>query len=157
MTRDSRRAFTITQKHEILYQQDGKCANCFKKLDIRVVEYDHIKAWAAKGRTITQNGAALCPNCHRLKTHHERLKAIEKPKKSDKPKTMPKLLSKQELNALPVTKLREIAKNHGIKVVGTAYENILWGTTYTNPPTRRQYINKLFGLASVKDLKPISK
>ena len=72
--RDTRRAFTQTQKNEILYQQDGKCAKCHAKLDLRVVEFDHIRAWAAQGRTVTQNGAGLCPTCHRLKKHRERLK-----------------------------------------------------------------------------------
>jgi len=37
--RDSRRAFTITQKKEIWVQQKGKCAICHKKLDPRTVEY----------------------------------------------------------------------------------------------------------------------
>ena len=97
------------------------------------------------------------PNANAPKMVVAKKVTAKKPKKSDKTKTMPKLLSKQELGALPVTKLREIAKNHDIKIVGTTYENIIWGTTYTNPPTKRQYINKLFGLASDKDLKPISK
>lgn len=37
--RDTRRAFTQTQKQEILYQQDNKCAFCHKKLDPRDIEY----------------------------------------------------------------------------------------------------------------------
>lgn len=50
--------------------------SCHKLLDIRTVEYDHIKPWADKGRTINENGVALCRNCHGLKTHNERSKKI---------------------------------------------------------------------------------
>jgi len=82
--RDSRRAFSTTQKHEILYQQNGKCAICRKQLDFRAVDYDHKKPWADGGRTITINGRALCKDCHGIETHKTRLKKVEKkPKKQD--------------------------------------------------------------------------
>lgn len=35
--RDGRRAFTQTQKNEILYQQNSKCAKCHEMLDPSVV------------------------------------------------------------------------------------------------------------------------
>jgi hypothetical protein len=79
--RDKRRAFALSQKHEIWTQQDGKCAGTYcghKKLDPRTVEYDHKKPWASRGRTITTNGRALCANCHKIETHKKRLKKVEK-------------------------------------------------------------------------------
>ena len=76
--RDSRRAFNSTQKKEILHQQDYKCAKCHKKLDLRATHFHHEKPWASGGRTITQNGRALCANCHKIATHETRLKRIEK-------------------------------------------------------------------------------
>lgn len=79
--KDKRRSFTQLQKKEILHQQNYKCAKCHKKLDIRTVEFDHIKAWAEKGKTSIKNGAALCPNCHRLKTHSHTLTKVEKKSK----------------------------------------------------------------------------
>ena len=79
--KDSRRTFTRTQKNEIWAQQNGKCANCHKRLDPRTVEYDHIRPWADKGKTIKENGAALCAECHKLKTHKDRLDNIEKESK----------------------------------------------------------------------------
>lgn len=78
--RDSRRSFTQTQRKEILAQQNNKCAKCHKPLDPRAIQYDHVKPWADKGRTITQNGAALCSICHDIKTHGDRLKKIENKK-----------------------------------------------------------------------------
>ena len=76
--RDSRRSFSSTQKKEIWAQQNGKCGECHENLDIRTVEYDHVKPWADKGRTITENGSALCPQCHKLKSHKEMHKKINK-------------------------------------------------------------------------------
>lgn len=83
--RDSRRTFNQTQKNEIWAQQNGKCANCHNGLDPRTTEYDHVKPWADKGKTIIVNGAALCANCHKLKSHKDRIKKVDKkrPKKED--------------------------------------------------------------------------
>lgn len=50
--KDTRRSFTQTQKNEILYQQDNKCASSLchhKKLDPRATEFDHKKPWASGG------------------------------------------------------------------------------------------------------------
>jgi len=77
-TRDSRRAFSQTQRNHIFAQQDGKCAECHEKLDFTTVRYHHAKPWAYGGRTITVNGRALCPNCHAKITHKERLKKVDK-------------------------------------------------------------------------------
>ncbi len=79
VARDKKRAFSTTQKNQILYQQNNKCGKCHKPLDMRAIEYHHIKPWSAGGRTITVNGAALCPTCHKIIGHEERLKEQEKP------------------------------------------------------------------------------
>lgn len=84
--RDSRRAFTRTQKNEILSQQNNKCARCHKRLDMRDVHFHHKKPWADKGRTITQNGRAVDGSCHNIITHQDRLKKIEGKKKTTKRK-----------------------------------------------------------------------
>jgi len=83
--RDSRRSFLSTQRKEILYQQDNKCAKCHEKLDPRAIHFHHIKPWSSGGRTITQNGAALCPKCHEILTHKERLRKVDKKRKKRKP------------------------------------------------------------------------
>jgi len=89
ITRDIRRSFTITQKNDLRHQQDNRCASdeCkHSKLDQRTIHYHHIKPWAAGGKTITQNGAALCPDCHELIKHKTNLKNAEK-RGEKKPKT----------------------------------------------------------------------
>jgi len=128
--RDKRRAFTITQKNNILYQQDNKCAICHRKLDIRIVEYDHIKAWSAEGKTIVKNGAALCPNCHRKKTFSQRLKAV------DKPKTENPLATRKQLNEITLAQLKLLARKHNITVSGSVYESIMWGSKRVAPTKR---------------------
>lgn len=83
-SRDKRRSFTKTQQTEILQQQKGKCAICHKSLDFRAIDYDHKKPWAAEGRTITENGRALHPNCHAIVTHDARLRKVEPKRKQRK-------------------------------------------------------------------------
>ncbi|MDH5744583.1 MAG: HNH endonuclease, partial [Candidatus Aminicenantes bacterium] len=82
--RDSRRAFNQTQKKAILHQQDYKCAKCHEKLDLRATHFHHEKPWASGGRTITENGRALCSKCHDILSHKERLKQTDK-KRRKKP------------------------------------------------------------------------
>lgn len=84
--RDRRRSFTKTQKNEILYQQDNKCARCHNKLDPRSTEFDHEKPWASGGRTVVVNGRALCANCHKVVSHETRLKKVDNKPKSTKKK-----------------------------------------------------------------------
>lgn len=79
--RDPRRGFRITQQKQIWAQQNGKCASCKKRLNPLSTQYDHIKPWADKGRTLKENGAALCSNCHSEKTSNERLTKLEKKKR----------------------------------------------------------------------------
>ncbi len=83
--RDSRRRFTENQQKHILSQQNGRCAICKERLDPLITEYDHIRPWADKGKTIIENGAALCRNCHGKKTSKEQLKKTERPRK-EKPR-----------------------------------------------------------------------
>jgi len=78
--KDSRRSFSPTQKKAILSQQDHKCASCHEKLDI-AIHFHHAKPWSSGGRTIVQNGRALCANCHEKVTHKDRLKRVDKKRK----------------------------------------------------------------------------
>ncbi|MBI2173267.1 MAG: HNH endonuclease [Candidatus Aenigmarchaeota archaeon] len=79
--KDSRRKFTKTQEKYIIYQQNSKCAVCHKQLDPRDIEFDHQKSWADGGRTITENGRAVCGSCHNIITHEQRRKNLDKKRK----------------------------------------------------------------------------
>ena len=80
-TKDSRRSFGSDQRKKILYQQDNKCAVCHEKLDPRAIHFHHAKPWSSGGRTIVANGRALCPKCHEILSHEERLKKTDKKRK----------------------------------------------------------------------------
>jgi nitrate/TMAO reductase-like tetraheme cytochrome c subunit len=87
--RDKKRAFTQTQKKEILYAQNNKCAICHKSLDPRDIEYDHKTPWADKGHTKVKNGRAVCGSCHNIKTHKDKLKKVEGKKSNKKTSVNP--------------------------------------------------------------------
>lgn len=140
LARDKRRAFTQTQKNEILHQQDNKCAKCHKKLDPRAIEFDHVKGWAAQGRTVIQNGAALCPTCHTLKTHNDRLTNIEKGNVTS-------------LKELSMKQLKYLAEKHGIKIRAKVISD-LWESKKINP-TKKQYLAKLTNVVTAQDLRSI--
>jgi 5-methylcytosine-specific restriction endonuclease McrA len=80
--RDSRRAFTQSQRNDIWDKQNGKCARCKKPLLRSATHYDHKKPWEKGGKTEVKNGQALCANCHSIKSNHDRLKKVDKKRKS---------------------------------------------------------------------------
>lgn len=75
--RDTRRAFSLTQRNELWDRQNGKCAKCRKPLLRSAVHFDHKTPWEDGGKTEVKNGQALCPNCHTVKNNKDRLKKID--------------------------------------------------------------------------------
>lgn len=75
---DSRRSFGEVQKNKILARQHYKCAKCGKKLDPQAKHIHHIRPWSEGGKTIAENGMALCPTCHEKQTQEEILKRVDK-------------------------------------------------------------------------------
>lgn len=138
-SKDKRRAFTRTQRNEILQQQRMKCAVCHKALEPIAIHFHHLKEWSANGPTVVKNGAAVCPTCHVKETHKQNLKKI------DKPKTEKKLVTRERLNEFTLKQLKFLTTKHKIKVNGTTSSDILFGTT-TASPKKRQYVNKLLGV-----------
>lgn len=66
-----------SQKNEVLARQGNKCAKCDKMLDMRGVNFDHIKEVYKGGKSIVDNIQALCTGCHSIKTHDDRLRQTE--------------------------------------------------------------------------------
>jgi len=65
-----RRGFSESIKEQVLRQQNHRCAECNRVLD--VVDFDHIDA--DKTNNDISNCQALCPNCHAKKSRNERSK-----------------------------------------------------------------------------------
>ena len=81
---DQRRTFTKYQRDDILYQQEGRCASArcnHKKLDPKVMQFEHKKPWASGGRTIFQYGRVLCLECYSSPSIKEKVRK-RKQKKS---------------------------------------------------------------------------
>lgn len=102
--RDPQRSFNATQRKEILYQQNSKCAVCHKQLDPRDIEYDHKKPWCEKGRTKVVNGRAVCGSCHNIITHDHKLKKKE-------PSSAKKSAAKKPSTKKPTANRRKASSN----------------------------------------------
>jgi len=119
--RDSRRAFSPTQKEAILSKQNGICVKCRKKLDPRAIHFHHKKPWSSGGRTTVANGKAVCGTCHEILSHKERLKKVDRKRKKKQPSffDLPKIeLPKEYPNEnywcpsqKPYVKFRNISEN----------------------------------------------
>jgi RHS repeat-associated protein len=62
--RDPKRVFTKEQKSEMLKQQDNKCAKCGEPKSVDEVHGHHKIRHADGGKTIPENGVAVCKECH---------------------------------------------------------------------------------------------
>jgi hypothetical protein len=89
--RDTRRVFTSIQKNAIYDRQKGKCWECGKPLPATIAQYHHLKGHSKSGKTVTDNGVALHPNCH-VEIHKEEQlkKADTRPKTTGKTQAKPK-------------------------------------------------------------------
>lgn len=83
--RDTRRTFSPTQRNEIWDKQKGKCAgaHCRHASLLRsATHFDHIIPWEKGGKTVVSNGQAFCPTCHTLKSQKDRLRNVDKKRKT---------------------------------------------------------------------------
>lgn len=60
----SRKKFNEEQKKKVYHIQNGRCACCHKKFEVKNMDAHHIKAQRNGGLTETDNCAMLCPECH---------------------------------------------------------------------------------------------
>ena len=76
-----RRSFTKFQREEILGNQDYKCRKCGTRFAKNIhPQYDHISG--DNSDNTTENGQALCSNCHDIKSRTEsRQRSREKKEK----------------------------------------------------------------------------
>ena len=58
---------------------------------------------------------------------------------------------RRKLNGMSLAKLKELAKQNGVKVKGRVEENWLWGDQ-RKPPTKRQFVGKLVKILKENDL-----
>jgi hypothetical protein len=61
------RAFTEGQKRAAYEKQNGICAICDKRFELKQMEADHITPWSTGGKTSAENCQMLCKECNRRK------------------------------------------------------------------------------------------
>jgi len=59
-----KRVFSEKQQNQAYKEQNGKCAICGKKFEIKELEAHHKKAFADGGETVIDNCQLLCKDCH---------------------------------------------------------------------------------------------
>lgn len=62
-----KRAFPEDVKQRVYRKQEGRCAHCGRKFDIKDMQADHITPWSKGGHTIEENCQMLCAKCNNQK------------------------------------------------------------------------------------------
>lgn len=66
----SPRQFSSGDIQTMYHRQDGKCALCGQKKELKDMQADHIIPWSKGGRTVLENGQMLCVSCNEKKKAH---------------------------------------------------------------------------------------
>jgi hypothetical protein len=149
---DSKRTLGIRDK-QILYRNAKKrCENpaCGKKIEFDEMQVGHKTAWSRGGRTTLKNSVCLCYRCNKLQGTDSWATFLKKQGVED-----PKTKMKKALQALSIKQLKYLADKHNIKVKGQVVEDFF--DSYRKAPTKGQYINKLAGVVTEKEISSVPK
>jgi len=149
---DSKRSLGIRDKQILYRNAGGRCENpaCGKKIDFDEMQVGHKTAWSRGGRTTIKNSVCLCYRCNKLMGTDSWATFLKKQNIVD-----PKTTLKKSLQALTIKQLKYLADKHTIKVKGRVVENFF--DSYRKAPTKSQYVNKLIGLVTEKELTDLPK
>jgi len=151
-----------TWKKYMGFKTEGKCYCCkMETISVFNFEVGHNKAKSKGGSNDIENLRPICKSCNtsmrtqsiesfRAKHFSSTTSGLTKSSRNTlRSKTVKKKpLSKEDLNKLTPTQLKFLANKHNIKVKGTTCSEYGFGIkvgSHTTPPTKRQYINELFG------------
>ncbi|MFC1920631.1 HNH endonuclease [Chloroflexota bacterium] len=149
---DSKRTLGIRDR-QILYRRAGKkCENptCGKKLEFDEMQVGHKTAWSKGGRTTLASSKCLCYRCNKLQGTDNWATFLKKQGIED-----PKTRIKKSLQKLNIQQLKSLATKHKVKVTGKIVENFF--ETFRKAPTKSQYINKLTGVVTEKEIVAVTK
>jgi hypothetical protein len=150
--RDSKRTLGIRDK-QILYRRANKrCENptCNRKLEFDEMQVGHKTSWSKGGSTTLRTSVCLCYRCNKLQGTDNWATFLKKQGIED-----PKVQLKKILETLNIKQLKLLAGKHHIKISGQIEENLFESRRIA--PTKRQYINKLSGIVTEKEVKAIPK
>lgn len=149
---DSKRTLGIRDKQILYRNAKGRCENpaCGKKIDFDEMQVGHKTAWSKGGRTTLKNSICLCYRCNKLQGTDSWATFLKKQNVVDS-----KTKLKKALQALSVKQLKYLADKHNIKVKGQLVEDFF--DSYRKAPTKSQYINKLVGVVTERELSSLPK
>ncbi len=175
--RDSKRTLTTAEKYKLWYRADKKCEACGIDLDYPLMEAGHDKAHSKGGKTTLTNSLCLCANCNKLQRTDSLKKFRKHPylenqgvknikstlkkmeitvtKSADEQAADKKRKLKQSLDTLTIKQLKSLTEKYHVKANRSVVPDIFG--SHTNAPTKKQYINKLSGKVTEKDLKSLPK
>ena len=148
--RDAKRTLGIRDK-QILYRKASKrCQNpaCGRKIDFDEMQVGHRTAWSKGGKTTLKNSVCLCYRCNKLQGRDSWNAFLRKQGVKDE-----KAGLKNTLESLSIGQLKSLAKRHNIKVKGRIEEDFFG--TVRKAPTKKQYISKLQGAVTERDVKSL--
>ncbi len=149
---DSKRTLGIRDKQILYRNAKGKCENpaCGKKIDFDEMQVGHKTAWSKGGRTTLKKCVCLCYRCNKLQGTDSWATFLKKQNVVD-----PKTKLKQGLQGLGMKQLKYLADKHGLKLKSQVVEDFF--DSYRKAPTKAQYINKLVGVVTIRELSSIPK
>lgn len=149
---DTKRTLGIRDKKILYRRANGRCENpaCGKKIEFDEMLVGHKTAWSKGGRTTLINSVCLCWRCNNLQGTDSWATFLKKQGVED-----PKSKLKKSLQALNISQLKILANKHKIKIKGQIVEDIF--ESYRKAPTKSQYINKLAGIVTEKEISAIPK
>lgn len=115
----------------------GICQLCGKPADPFNFDLAHNKAHVRGGKLTMANTYVAHPSCNRSIGTHTRKSALRAAGIETQEDRI-----RQKLNGMSLAKLKELAKQHGVKVMGRVEQNWFWGSE-RKAPTKQQYVNKL--------------
>ena len=149
--RPSKRTLGERDKKILYRNANGICENpaCHKKIEYDEMQVGHKKAYSKGGSTNLRNSVCLCWRCNNLQGTDSWETFLKKQGIKDETTK-----GKEKLETLSLSQLKILAKKHHIKVKGSVEENLF--DTYRKLPTKKQYIKKLSGVVSEKEIEEIS-
>jgi ribosomal protein S8E len=149
---DSKRTLGIRDKQILYRNAKGRCENpaCGKKIEYDEMQVGHKTAWSKGGRTTLKKSVCLCYRCNKLQGTDSWATFMKKQNVVD-----PKTKLKKSLQVLSIKQLKHLADKHNIIVKGQVVESLF--DSYKKPPTKSQYINKLSGVVTEKEIQSVPK
>lgn len=150
--RDPKRTLGIRDKQILYDNAKGRCENpsCGKKIKFTEMVPGHKKAWSKGGKTTLSNSVCLCYGCNKKQGNDSWAVFMKKQGIED-----PKTKVKRSLENLTIQQLKFLATKHKVIVKGRVEEDLF--SSRRLPPTKRQYITKLSGIITDKDLSSVPK